>query len=287
MAGTAAHARTLAADIGFRQLARARPADRPGAAARASRRDEADDHRRLQPQPPVARARAAALPPPRSTHRTARAARRTRARSPGVAAGPPQIATSPPICRDQVLAAGSSDRVPRDPSAQSCKWFSTCSAAHSASDGAQVSRRLAMQVQHVPPDRHRGIAAVVAAARPSSRSAASWRRGGRRPAARGNAARHAGLRAGSRAGASRSAPPSSRRPSRTSSIDIQARDLVLGRQRRAVGDVVGVAREGVERVHVRAQTRRDQRRADREILVAAVLARPCLHRSRTALIRPP
>jgi hypothetical protein len=53
---------------------------------------------------------------------------------------------------------------------------------------------------------------------------------------------------------------------------VQAGELVGGGQIGAVGDVVGVAGEGVEGVHVRAQAPRDQPGANREILVAAVLA---------------
>jgi len=57
---------------------------------------------------------------------------------------------------------------------------------------------------------------------------------------------------------------------------VQPRDLVIRRERAGVGDVVGVAGEGVEGVHMRAQGAADQPGADREVFVAVVLARPGL-----------
>ena len=57
---------------------------------------------------------------------------------------------------------------------------------------------------------------------------------------------------------------------------VKARNLVGGVQRRAVGNVVGVTGKGVERVDMRAQRLADQGGADREILVAPVLAGPFL-----------
>ncbi len=56
---------------------------------------------------------------------------------------------------------------------------------------------------------------------------------------------------------------------------IQPRDLLLGRQHGAVGDIIGVAGEGVVGMNMRTQIRADED-ADGEILVAAILAGPAL-----------
>ena len=49
--------------------------------------------------------------------------------------------------------------------------------------------------------------------------------------------------------------------------------LIVGRQQRVVGDIVGVAGEAVESVDMDPQILADQKRPDREILVAPAFAR--------------
>jgi hypothetical protein len=61
--------------------------------------------------------------------------------------------------------------------------------------------------------------------------------------------------------------------------DVQPRHLVLRRQHRRIRDIIGIARIGIEGVHMRPQPGADQQRPDREILVAAVLAGPFLDRT--------
>jgi len=56
---------------------------------------------------------------------------------------------------------------------------------------------------------------------------------------------------------------------------VQAEELVIRLQSGTVGDVVGVAGESVEGVHVLAQPRGDDD-AHREILIPAILAGPLL-----------
>ena len=84
---------------------------------------------------------------------------------------------------------------------------------------------LAVQIEHMAPDRHRRIAAVIVAARPSPHSAAWSRRGGTRSADRANGAASRRFRPGWRADAARSASrrragraarPPSRRAARSS-----------------------------------------------------------------------
>ncbi len=53
----------------------------------------------------------------------------------------------------------------------------------------------------------------------------------------------------------------------------EPRDLVGRREVGIVGDVVALAREAIEGMHVRAQVGADQERADGKILVVAALAR--------------
>ncbi len=59
--------------------------------------------------------------------------------------------------------------------------------------------------------------------------------------------------------------------------DIESRNLVGRGKRRTVRYVIGVAGKGVERMDMLSKSRTDQRRPDREILVAAVLAGPGFH----------
>src|SRR5260370_11420796 len=54
---------------------------------------------------------------------------------------------------------------------------------------------------------------------------------------------------------------------------IEPRDLVIGRQCRVVGDIVGVSGKAVERVHMRPQAAPNQKRSDRKSFAAAPLAR--------------
>ena len=82
--------------VSFTRVATGSPRrSRRGQAAR-----QADDHRRLQPQPPVARAARQVGARRGSARRIGPAARRTRARSPGVAAGARRSSTPAP-CRGQ------------------------------------------------------------------------------------------------------------------------------------------------------------------------------------------
>jgi hypothetical protein len=55
---------------------------------------------------------------------------------------------------------------------------------------------------------------------------------------------------------------------------VEPGDLVGRGQDVAVGDIIRVAGEAVEGVHMRAQARRDEGGTDGEVLVAAVLAGP-------------
>ena len=146
--------------------------------------------------------------------------------------------------------------------------------------GGGVGRgRLAVQVEHVAADRHRGQAAVIVQLVPAR--AAVLRRvlpegveqvervaGG--DAGLGQAGAQAG---GAGAAAARLA---SRLAAQHGAHAAEPGHLVGGRERGAVGDVVGVAGEGVVGVDVGAQAGADQRGADREVLVAAVLAGPGL-----------
>ena len=59
--------------------------------------------------------------------------------------------------------------------------------------------------------------------------------------------------------------------------DGKARQFFLRRKIRAVGDIVGIAGELVESMHMWAQGRADQDGAYRKILLRASLARPGLH----------
>ena len=142
--------------------------------------------------------------------------------------------------------------------------------------GRRVGGRvLAVQVQHMAADRHGGQAAVVQQLRPGGVAALRGvlAEGGQQVqrVLRGDAGfGQAGAQA---EGAGRSAAglPEQHRPH-----PVQPAQLVVRGQHGAVGDVVGVAGEGVEGVDVRAQRRADQGGADREVLVRAVLAGPGL-----------
>ena len=54
---------------------------------------------------------------------------------------------------------------------------------------------------------------------------------------------------------------------------VEPGNLLIGGQYRIIGNIVGVSREPVERVHMRPQVAPNQKRSDREILAAAPLAR--------------
>ena len=69
------------------------------------------------------------------------------------------------------------------------------------------------------------------------------------------------------------------RPRQGAREGIEPRDLVVGRQRRVVADIVGGAHEGVEGRDMRAQRRGQQPRADLKVLVPGALARGRLNRA--------
>ncbi len=63
---------------------------------------------------------------------------------------------------------------------------------------------------------------------------------------------------------------------------IEAAELLLGGEFGVVGDVVGVTGEGVKGMDVAAERAADEEGAHREVLIAAVLARPQLDARRPA-----
>ncbi len=132
---------------------------------------------------------------------------------------------------------------------------------------------LAMQIEHVASDRGRGIAAIIHQLGPVRVAVlrASWR----------NATSNSRAWMSStpeRPRDSRSftalGEPSARVPISTSSIAFKRVIFCSGRQAGTVGNVVGIAGEGIISMHMLAQPAADQPGADREILVAAILAGP-------------
>jgi hypothetical protein len=87
----------------------------------------------------------------------------------------------------------------------------------------------------------------------------------RRDAGRGEAGAHRG-------GGRRVRVPGAGRRVEDRTHAVEPAQFVLGGERGAVGDVVGVAREPVEGVDMRPQVAADQPRADREVLIATPLA---------------
>ena len=132
---------------------------------------------------------------------------------------------------------------------------------------------LAVHIEHVAPNRHRRGAAIVEQLVPAgvAQLGGILAEGDQQV---GGMARidagfgQAGAQAGSAGGAGVAAAE------QHVFHRVQTGDLVVRGQGVAVGDVVGVAGEGVVGMHMGAQIGADQRRADRKVLVAAILARP-------------
>ncbi len=142
--------------------------------------------------------------------------------------------------------------------------------------------RLAVQIQHVAAHRHGAVAAVIHQLRPVGVAAF----GGVLPEGVQQVAR---VFRGNAGGGQRGAQPAGRGAALGAAAlqhvfhNAEAGDFLGLGQLSAVGDVVGIAGEGVECVHVGAQPRRDQPGADREIFGVAVLAGPGLDRGRCGI----
>ena len=135
--------------------------------------------------------------------------------------------------------------------------------------------RLAVQIEQLPPDRRRRIAAIRHQIVPVSvtrfdrveperleQVVAMLRRGPRF----GQACAH--RQSGRRIAA--------RRALQYLGHAVEPAQLVFRHQLRVVGDIVGVAREAVERMHMRSQVAPDQPGADRKILAVPPLTGRCL-----------
>ncbi len=217
------------------------------------------------------------------------AGRRTRARKPGVSALPRRSATDAPCRVQQILrqiAAVERGQILR-PVLQMVQHLQRRCRARPRADASPPGLRRAGRARAARPASPNS--GNTRTARPSSRSAAWSRPGGRRPAGRSRMPRRD-------AGLGEASPQHGR--ARRSGLalaeqhrlhHVEPMHLVLRRQHRTVGDVVGVAGEGVERMHMRPQARRDQRRADRESSrrpgPCPTSSRPCRWRRRSR--RPP
>ena len=238
----------------------------PSRSRRASRARQPHDHRRFQPQPPVAH-------PARQLRRVAGSASSQRSssasstrRSPGEHAGASQLA--------DVERRSAASRSARQIAAVELGQILRRNPAHGS---APATRRTA---RPTPPrcrgPRHAGPARAAPpawrtagnspAARPSRRSAPCRHPAGTHPAARASGVRRDAGLGQAAAAAPRHSGCAAARAVQRRAHRVQPRALVGGRQHRAVGDVVGVAGERVEGVDMRAQPAADQHRADREIL---------------------
>ena len=232
---------------------------------------QADDQPGLQPAGAGCASAAADRPPHDSAHRRDPTTRRTPPAVP--ASGCRAVATRSTATRP----ADSSDPAQPGPSRSPADG-----SAPAATCTAHPTARMSRDPRHA--DRARAVRRASPSsgssrtARPSPHSAAWSRRAGTRSADRANGAASRRFRPGSRADAARSANPSSRRPSSTSSIASSRAIFSSAARLGEVRDIVGVAGERIEGVYVRAQVAADQQRADRKILVAAILAGPRLDR---------
>jgi hypothetical protein len=141
--------------------------------------------------------------------------------------------------------------------------------------GGMGRRVLAVQIEHVAADRHRRIAAILQQRRPAF--IALLRRilaeGAQQIARMPRVHPGLGQAAMQRGGTRRTVRPLAEQHRLH---HVEPHQLLGRRQGGAVGDVIGVAGKGVEGMHVAAQVAADQDRADREILIRAVLAGPAL-----------
>ena len=131
---------------------------------------------------------------------------------------------------------------------------------------------LAVHVEHEAPDRHGRVAAVVDQVVPVARSAA-WSRPCGTRSSRSCAWRGGSAALGERARSRTASGIVVAAAEQVRFQPVEQRELLVGRERRMIGDVVGDAHEFVEGQDDAAMARVDEPRRDRKVLVAVALAR--------------